>query len=412
VRRVQAPSELRSTPPGRRIARAVAGAAGEPTHAYLSGFVLLGLTASFGGPALSHLKAQVGTVDGGIGWIFVGQAAAYTVSSLLGGRLVDRGWGQRMWAVAAIVAMLMPIAIAAATSLVVLVACFALLGMCTGSADAAANTLVVWSRPGDSTTLMNGLHLCFALGALLSPLTVYVALQLTDSVWPVALSAGALAAVTVPWLLARPSPPPLPVGNRQPTKSANAVTERSARRVVIGGACVFYVLYVSLEAGVAGWIHRYAEDAMPGNDLVATGVTVSFWSGFTAGRIGAVWWGRRADPARMLVVSMLAALACAVVFLTVARDGAALWVITFVLAVTIAPQFAAMMSHVESTVGLDGAATSAFIASSGIGSLTAPFVIGLCFDNYGFESLPVVVLVAAVLATAASMSVVALSGRR
>ncbi len=74
--------------------------------------------------------------------------------------------------------------------------------------------------------------------------------------------------------------------------------------------------------------------------------------------------------------------------------GVGLWIVTFLFGVSIAPQFASMISYAEAHLALSGAATSIFIGAAGLGGLVMPWTIGQLFDAHGPEVLPTVVLVA------------------
>ena len=76
-----------------------------PVRLYLLGFAMLGFTLGLIGPALSHLREQVGTDDSGIALLFVGQSVGYIAGSLIGGRRLDGGHGHRTWSVVMITAV-------------------------------------------------------------------------------------------------------------------------------------------------------------------------------------------------------------------------------------------------------------------------------------------------------------------
>ena len=118
-----------------------------PTRAYLMAFVVLGIAASIGGFALSHLRDRAGGVDNAsISLIFVITAVGYVVGSFAAGRGLDTGAGHRRWtaAIAVLVAMWAVTAAAAALWVMLVAAVFA--GLAGGVCDASGNTLVVWSR--------------------------------------------------------------------------------------------------------------------------------------------------------------------------------------------------------------------------------------------------------------------------
>src|SRR6478736_4239419 len=179
---------------------------GAPPSAYLLAFVFLGLASTFAGPALSFLRDRAGTDDAGIGLVFVGSSVGYVIGSFVAGRIVDRGGGHRLWSIAVGAALVAVAVISALTALGPIVAVFAVLGFMLASCDTSGNTLVLWARPDDPGPLLHGLHLCFAVGALLAPLLVNRALAWSDSLWPLLVPLGLLGAYCVSQFLRRPAP--------------------------------------------------------------------------------------------------------------------------------------------------------------------------------------------------------------
>jgi fucose permease len=373
---------LRKSAPGERR---------DAVPAYLLGFVLIGIVLSLQGPALSHLRDRMGTDDGGIAWMFVGGSTGYIIGSSLAGRLIDRGRGHQWWAGAMAVCVTSILLIAWAPNLVLLVLACAVLGLSAGLSDVCGNTLVMWSRPNGAGSLLNALHLCFALGALSAPLLVNRSIHWFDSVWGVAVPAGLLAAVAGTSLLRRPAP----VRTRLETVArSNAGGARTMQVVLI---CLFFFSYVALETGFAGWIHTYVEQIDYGDATTATGVLTTFWAGFTLGRLVAIWMARSMSPGWMVACSMGLSMLAAVLFASFPDGGPMLWVVTGLFAVSIAPQYASMMAFAESHLALSGKNTSAIVAASGVGGLVMPWLLGQLFDAIGPEALPPVMVVMAAL---------------
>ncbi len=369
--------------------------------AYLAAFVVLGLASTIAGPALSYLRRRAGTDDAGIGLVFVGQSLGYIAGSLVSGRLVDRGGGHRWWSAALIASAAGVGVLALMRSLPAMFVVFVFLGVAFGGCDVSGNTIVVWSRPDGTGPLLNGLHLCFAVGALLSPLLVNRALAWSGSLWPVAVP----LAVIVVWCVAAMSLREAPVRTRVPPATPPGA-RRSARTGQLAAICLFFLLYVGVEAGFAGWIHSYVEQIGDGGANTATGVTAIFWTGFVCGRVAAIRIARRVTAAWMLAGSMSAMLVSAVALVAFAGPGAWLWLATFLYGLSIAPQFAAMIAFAEAHLTLSGGSTAAFIAASGVGGLTIPFLLGRLFDTHGAGVLPPVVLIGSV-AVAASTALIA-----
>jgi len=366
-----------------------------PVPAYLVGFVLIGLGLSVAGPALSHLRDRVGTTDGGIAWVFVGQSAGYILGSVGAGNGLDGGRGHRRWVTAMGVASAALVLIALAPTLLLLVAAFAVLGAACGLCDVSGNTLVMWSRPGGPGALLNLLHLCFALGAMVTPLIVNRSLYFASSIWGVALPMVAITVVCASFMLPHPSP--------QRTRQATVERSRAtgARGLHVGLVCAFFFAYVALETGFANWIHTYVEQVGYGDATTATGVTSMFGIGFAVGRVAAIWLSRVMAAGWIVAVTTGLSVVSALLFVAFDAAGPMLWVVSFLFALSVAPQYASMLAFAESHLALSGRNTSAIVAVSGTGGLLMPLVVGQLFDRVGPQALPPTVLVLAVMTAVA-----------
>lgn len=375
--------------------------------AYLAGFVIIGMALTMAGPALSHLRDRMGTDDGGIAWVFVGSSLGYIIGSTIAGRLLDRGNGHRWWAAAMGVMTLSIVVIAAAPSMPLLMLGFLALGFCGGLSDVSGNTLVMWSRPEGAGPLLNSLHLCFALGALAAPVVVNRSLHFADSVWGMALPIGLLALLAGTSLLRHPAP------RRTRMETVRRSEASGARTLHVALVALFFFSYVAFEAGFAGWIHSYVEQIGYGGTATATGVVTVFWAGFTLGRVVAIPLATRISPGWMVASSMAVCVVASIAFLAFQHGGPMLWVVTFVFAVSIAPQYASMMAFAESHLALSGANTAVLVAASGVGGLLMPWLLGQLFDAIGPDALPPVMVVSAVTtALIAAMAGRALSSQR
>ncbi len=358
---------------------------------YLAGFVLIGLGLSVGGPALSHLRDRMGTTNGGIASIFVGQSVGYILGSALAGRGLDRGQGHRRWVVSMGVTAVSLLLVSVAPNLTMLVVAFALVGGACGLGDVSGNTLVMWSRPEGAGPLLNALHLCFAIGAVFTPVFVGLSIRLFDSVWAVTLPVAVLTAVCAVAMWRTPPP----VHTRSDT--ADRSHEGGARTLHVVLLSAFYFLYVALETGFAGWIHTYVEEIGYGTAATATGMITVFWVGFMLGRLAAIWISRRMSPGTLVGAAMAMSVVAAALFAVFRGAGPMLWVVTFLFAVSIAPQYASMMAFAELHLALSGRNTSILVGASGIGGLLMPWLLGQLFDRRGPGSLPVVMVLLAVV---------------
>lgn len=365
-----------------------------PVPAYLIGFVLIGIALSLAGPALSHLRDRVGTTDGGIAWVFVGQSAGYIAGSIFAGHGLDDGRGHRRWVAAMVVSTASLALIALAPSLLLLVLAFVVLGLACGLCDVSGNTLVMWSRPEGPQRLLNVLHLCFGIGAMVTPVLVNRSLHFFDSVWGVALPMAALTAVCASLMLPHPSPA------RTRLDTVQRSHDGGARTMHVAVICAFFFAYVALETGFANWIHTYVEQIEYGDAGTATGVTSMFGLGFALGRLIAIWTARHVSSGWTVALTTGMSLVASVLFVVFDGPGPMLWIVTFLFALSVAPQYASMLAFAEAHLALSGRNTSAIVAASGIGGLLMPFVVGQLFDRVGPQSLPPTVLVLALITAA------------
>jgi len=280
-----------------------------------------------------------------------------------------------------------------------MVVAFIVLGIVCGVGDVSGNTLVLWARPDAPGAALNALHLFFALGALSAPILTNRAIAWADSLWPVAIPLGVLTMVCVLVLLTTPAP----IKTRTAHHTHEGEQGASVRRGQLMIVGLFFFVYVALEVGFANWIHTYVEQIGYGDANTATGITATFWVGFSVGRMLAIWFATRLSAGWMLVGSMALALTSSVVLVAVNGGGFGLWIVTFFFGLSIAPQFASMIAYAEAHFALSGAATSVFIGAAGLGGLVMPYLLGQLFDARGARVLPPVTLTACVVTIGAGL---------
>jgi len=369
---------------GRRIGQGIA-----PVVIYLASFVALGLSFSLIGPALSRLQQQTGSSLGAIGVLFTVQSFGYLLGSLLGGNLYDRGHGHRVLGTALLVLAGALLVVPHVGNLALLAVMFGLIGAGAGAADVGGNTLLIWRRGGSDGASLNGLHLCFGIGALASPIIVAWSLSSRgDLVASSLLMAVPTAAIGV-WALLRPSPDRLPDEDHASGASA------SVRALAL--VAVFFFLYVGVEIGFAGWIHTYAQAVHLGGEQAAAAVTATFWGAFLLGRLLAVGIATRVGASAMLVGASAAAVVGGTILAVGDGRPAFVWIGTIVFGLAIAPLYPTMLAFVGDHLPLSGTATSWFVAASAVGGLTLPWMIGVLFDHLGPGAMPVTVLISTVL---------------
>jgi fucose permease len=352
----------------------------DPAPLYLASFLVVGLSVSILGPALSELRDRTATDVGGIGVLFVAQSFGYIAGSLGGGAALDRMHGHRLFAASLFVMGLALGVVPHVSSLLGLAVVFGVLGFGAAAVDLGANTMLIWHRGRGVGRAMNLLHLCFGLGALSSPLLVQLGLG-------IAAGAGAIAAFAIAgWALLVPPP-------RAPVVKRGEQTDVTVR--VLALSAMFFVLYVGVEVGFAGWIHTYGEE-IDFSAAGATWLTALFWIAFTTGRLLAAWLAHMVEPKTLLTAACGLALVSALALSIGDGAPAVVWPATAMFGLGVAPQFPVMFTYLERRINVTGSATSWFVCGAGLGSLAFPWLIGQWFNRSGAEAMPLAATILAV----------------
>ncbi len=360
-----------------------------PIAPYFGAFLGLGVALSFFGPALPALRAQTGSTVGEIGLVFSAQSLGGLIGSVVAGRLYRRVGGRRLLAFALVAlagAMaLMPVP----SELVVLIGLGGVTGFGAGSIDVGGNTKVSSAVPPHALlSSLNALHMSFAVGALLGPLIVGLSQATTDVLWP-ACAVFAVGMLTIGTVLFSGDQE----GSALQAAIDHAEPAQPPARWRLAVVAFFFLLYVGLEIGFAGFLATYSDELQLGAEW-PTVLTVGFWAGFLIGRLFMVWRGDGLDTGRVLWVSVIGATVLASAVALVGARPVPLLVVSVLFGAVIAPQFPTMLAHLHRVVPLTGVVTAWCIAGSALGGLILPPTIGALVDTMGAPALPWTVAVA------------------
>ncbi|MEO6469307.1 MAG: MFS transporter [Acidimicrobiia bacterium] len=354
-----------------------------PLAPYFGAFLGLGVALSFVGPALPELRRQTGSTIGEMGWVFSAQSVGGLLGSVVAGRVFRRFGGRHLMAVSLGAFAVAILAVPGAGELGFIVLAGAVIGFGAGSVDVGGNTLVSGLvSPDRLVSSINALHMSFAVGAVIAPLVVGISLSGTGSLWPAcatfAVGTGAVACVL--WFGDR-------AGSARQAADDHAQRGAAPENWRLAMVALFFVLYVGLEIGFAGWIATYSDELGLGSGW-ATGLTVAFWAGFLLGRVGMVWRGDRIPTGRILAWSVGVATLLAIGVAAAGSHPVPLLVVSVLFGAVIAPQFPTMLAHLHHVVPLSGVVTAWCIAGSALGGLLLPPLIGALLDSVGTGALP------------------------
>lgn len=355
------------------------------TIVYYLSFIVLGLFTAAEGPSLPSLARHTSSTLDEISLVFVFVSLGYLIGSFLSGQAYDRFPGHKLMAFSLVIIGASALVLPVAGSLWLLLLVFFVLGLAKGTLDVGCNTLLLWIHGEKVGPFMNGLHLFFGVGALVSPLILAPVMAATGDInwlfWGCALTCIPLAVWL--WLL----PDPSSVAHR--AKGENAPFPVFPVFLIV----VLFILYVGLEIGFGNWIYTYALTLGLETEITANYLTSAFWGAFTVGRLLGIWTAARARSQTILFIDLIGCLASTVVILLWKDSTIALWVGSIGLGLFMASIFPTILMLAGERMHVTGAMTGWFLVGSGAGSMSLPWLIGQAFVLTGPQAMPIIVLV-------------------
>lgn len=371
----------------------------EQTFTYYFAFIALGMTTASLGPTLLGLSEQTGSALSQISFLFTARSSGYLAGSFIGGRLFDRLPGHRTMALALVV-----IAIALATVplvplLWILIAIMLTVGFCEALVDVGGNTLIVWVHRDGVAPYMNGLHLFFAIGALLAPLLFAQVVLITGGFgWGYWL----LALLLVPVVIRL-----LPLPNPQPLVSQAEHVNVRPNVLLLALIVVFFMMIAGSELSFAGWVYTYAVRTNMANEATAGYLNSAFWAAFMVARIASIPIATRVRPRVIIIVDLLLAFAGIAVILMFPTSVAALWGGTVLFGLGIASTFPTILNFASRHMTITGSVTGWFFVGASLGSMTIPLLIGQSFERIGPQTVLWIIGGAVVLAMVVFIAILA-----
>ncbi|MBN1628282.1 MAG: MFS transporter [Thermoleophilia bacterium] len=170
--------------------------------------------------------------------------------------------------------------------------------------------------------------------------------------------------------------------------------------------------YVGAEMTMNVWLPKFQIDVFDAGDTWASLSVTLFWAGLIAGRLIVMTLTKRFSPARLLLVC-----ACVMAVFTVAVAFAPSQVASLVLTVGAGLGASASYGLIGSYSGRfpgwqSSVASSIFILSGGIGSITFPYIMGPLADSAGFQIALALIAVPAIVYALFALLIHARAGER
>jgi fucose permease len=353
--------------------------------AYLA-FIGLGLPDPLPGTLWPQVGPAYGLPNAALGLVLAGLSVGYITAGLLAGRLIGALGIGGVLAVSVAATALAAAGQALAPPWVVFVALAALAGLGGGAVDAALNA---YAAQRMTPRHLNWLHACWGIGATLGPAAA-TALLAAGAGWQAAYAAvaallaglaGAFVVTRNRWAGAAP-PPGMRVG---------AIP--ALRHPVVRLQMAVFFVYTGLEVGAGQWAATIfaARGATPAEGALAAAL---FWAALTAGRIALGFVVDRFGADRLLRLAMpIVALAAAGFALGIADIAFLL-----LLAVALAPLYPTTMALTPARLGPLAVQAIGFqVAAAMAGVAVLPGAMGVVADLFGAGTVPLLLVVLAVL---------------
>ncbi len=359
--------------------------------AYIA-FISLGLPDGLLGVAWPSMRHDFALPLDALGLLLIASMAGYLTSSFFNGRLMSRlGVGGLLAASCfATGAALVGYTLAPAWWLIVGLGIVSGLG--AGAIDAGINTYIA-ANYGEG--LMQWLHASFGIGITLGPVIMTAGLNLYDS-WRF----GYVVVGSAQLLLALTFALSAPLWKREqgsrPAEDTQRLTDyrtpllATLRRPAAWLSILIFFLYTGSELSLGHWAYTLLTESR-GIDPAAAGLWAGgYWGTFTLGRLLGGIITRRIGGHNLLRLSMLSALAGAVLLWWNPIPIASLIAVTLI-GFAIAPIFPGLVSGTSLRVGPEHAANTIGmqISAAGIGGTLLPALAGSLARYTSLEAIPI-----------------------
>jgi fucose permease len=353
------------------------------TAAYILIFLAIGISASWLGPALPNLADHVKTGLSAISFVFVGRYAGVMCGILFGGWTFDRVRGHPLMIVMLLTMALFTALVPFSSALWQLVLILFALGFASGNLDVGGNTLLVWIYRGRVGPYMNGLHVFFSLGAIITPI-LFVRLLIIGNLQLPLWTISVFILLTAVWLLFLKSP----------TSNHTTVKEESDNgfRLLIILVSAFFLLYVGAEAGIQSWIFTYSLTMGLAGEFSAAFLNSLFWIFITLGRLIIIPLYAHIRPTTILMVDLIGCIASISLILLLPGSEAALWFGIGATGLFMGSIFPTTLTFTGERIGATSRLTSLFLVGASLGAMSVPWAIGQLFSLAGPTSFMTVIL--------------------
>jgi fucose permease len=249
-------------------------------------YICAGMISILVGPTLPLLAMHTGVALDVAGWAFTTSAFGFLSGVIVGGFISAR-FGPKAVLLSGLFIMAISSLVTPLThSYWLLLLAQFVQGMGFGFLDVSINVTVQLVFAGTLSETLNNLHSAFGLGALIAPLVLSVALQLTSEAFLAYLTGTIVGVVALLLLIPQTVPSPVKQSAALPAQNTAPVISRSILRQPLLWLMALQIgLYVGAEVGFGNWIVTVVSLSAKITLALAAPCATFLWLGLTLGRL-------------------------------------------------------------------------------------------------------------------------------
>lgn len=254
-----------------------------------------------------------------------------------------------------------------------LVAAFALTGIGRGTMSNICN-VVISNVSGNKGAALNTLHAVFAVGALLSPVIVFIFARKNDSNWKLAAIFAASLAVAAWALIARSKL------SNSPSKKEKGGSFFFLKDLMFWLNTMILFFYLCAEASIIGWFVIYFKDMGILPATIAKFTPTLLWITVMLGRLSCAALSSRIDKNKLLLVLA----SCFILLFTgmlMSKSTVPLVICLLGIGFSMAGIYPTTFSTIKATSST--IATGFVISIASIGGILMPGIVGAVADIHG-----------------------------
>jgi MFS transporter, FHS family, Na+ dependent glucose transporter 1 len=356
------------------------------TLIYYGAFLGLGLVSASLGPSLPSFAERTHVQLKQVSVLFTAVNLGYLIGALLGGRVLDRRAGHPIMVAGLVISAVLMAMAPLMPFLPLMAVVMLLLGGSQAFVDVGGNTLLVWLHREKVSPYMNGLHACWGVGSILSPLVISVALILTRKIdgayWIISLLLLLMA-----FLIKGKTSPSAP--DRAPEYQAEEVNHWPIVILFI----LFFATFVGGQNAYGGWIYSFAIARKIATPATASLMTSIYWGALTVSRLVSIPFAVRLKPRSMLAADITGFILGLSLAILGGGSAALIWIATILIGVSVGSFFPTALSYASEILTITGQFTSLIFVGVSLGGMLLPWLIGQFFETVGPQSAMIIMLV-------------------